>query len=505
MPRLAVSAVSALLFITVPGGRLFAGSAVGPNYHPPQPNVPATYSARGQVRESLPDAALAHWWKLFKDAQLDALVDEAMRNNHDVRIALARVREARALRISAASAFYPSIDSSGGYTRERTSPNGPGGLQAAAFQQPVENNLFQTSLDMNWEVDVFGGTRRTVEAAQADIAAAQEDVGATLISVLAEVGLNYLDLRGAQKQLQVARENLHTQEETLALTRDRRQAGLSSELDSARAEAQAESTQAQIPPLEEQVAHDIHRIGVLLGRPPEELEKRLRVVRTLPVPVPGVPVGLPSDLVRRRPDIRRAERQLAAANARIGIATADLFPRFFLTGAAGLESINASDFVTLGSRFWSLGPSIRWPIFTAGRIRGNIRAANAREEQALSQYEQTVLTSLEEVENALVAFGKEQVRYHALSASQEATKRSVVLATDRYKGGLEDFLTVLEAQRSLLAIEDETVRSEKTLSQNAVRLYKAFGGGWSSPVTTISGRTEPSKTKAKGRQLVTGS
>jgi len=331
---------------------------------------------------------------------------------------------------------------------------------------------------MSWEIDAFGGTRRAVEAAQADLESSVESNRDVLVTVLAEVGLSYLDLRGAQKQMAVARDNLRAQEQTLVLTRDRFQAGLASELDTARAEAQVASTRAQIPPLEETQQRAIHRLGVLLGKPPGELEPQLVVAEPIPSATPRVPVGLPSDLLRQRPDIRRAERQLAAATARIGVATADLFPKFYLTAATGLQSVEASDFFDGGSRFWSLGPSVRWPTFNAGRIRQNIRAHDARQEQALLRYEQTVLISLEEVENALVAFGQEQGRHRALTESEQASRRAAALANDRYRGGLVDFLDVLEAERALLGAQDNVVQSERRLSQNLVRLYKALGGGW---------------------------
>jgi NodT family efflux transporter outer membrane factor (OMF) lipoprotein len=204
----------------------------------------------------------------------------------------------------------------------------------------------------------------------------------------------------------------------------------------------------------------------------------LVVPAPIPPATPEIPVGLPSDLLRRRPDIRQAEREVAAATARVGVATADLFPRFILTGVAGLESLNASDFFDAGSRFWSIGPSVKWPIFSAGRIRQTIKVQNARQEQTLIHYEQTVLTSLEEVENALVACGKEQEHYQSLIQSEAANHRAVELADERYRSGLVDFLNVLETQRSLLVVQDGLARSERTMGQNIVRLYKALGGGW---------------------------
>jgi NodT family efflux transporter outer membrane factor (OMF) lipoprotein len=395
-----------------------------------------------------------------------------------VRLAQARVREARAQAGVTRSALFPSLNASGDYSRQRLSGNTPSGVLARAAGRPLEQNFFNAGLDMNWELDIFGGNRRALEASNADFAATEESGRGVLITVVGDVGLNYLDLRGLQKQLAVARANLRLQEQTLALTRDRFHAGLASDLDTARAEAQAANTRSLIPLLEQDIRRSIHRLSILIGKEPAELESHLIAATAIPSAVPGIPVGLPSDLLRRRPDIRQSERELAAATGRIGVATADLFPRFFLTGTAGLQSLNASDFFDAGSRFWSLGPSVRWPIFTAGRIRQNIKVQNARQEQALIRYEQAVLTSLEEVENALVACGKEQEHHQALIESESANRRAVELADQRYRSGLVDFLNVLETQRSLLAVQDDVARSERTEGQNLVRLYKALGGGW---------------------------
>jgi NodT family efflux transporter outer membrane factor (OMF) lipoprotein len=458
-----------------------AGCAVGPDYHAPQTAMPAAYAHATNVTVTAANTAqpLADWWTVFNDEQLDALIREAASSNLDIRVAQSRVREERAMRGVTRSGLFPQLNANGDYSRTRFSGNTLAGQQLLASGESLENNSFAAGLDLNWEIDVFGGTRRAVEAAQADLEASVESGRAVRISILAETGLSYFDLRGAQKELMVTRSNLRLQERTLALTKDRFRAGLASDLDTVRAEAEVGNTRAQIPPLEEREQRAIHRLGVLLGRQPTELESQLIPVEPIPNAPPRVPVGLPSALLRQRPDIRRAERQLAAANARIGVATADLFPKFYLTGTAGLQSIDASDFFDAGSRFWSLGPSVHWPVFTAGQIRQNIKVQNARQEQALFAYEQTVLISLEEVENGLVAFGKEQEHYQALAESEQANRRAAQLADERYRGGLVDFLDVLEAQRSLLIVQDELAHSEQVLGQNLVRLYKALGGGWS--------------------------
>jgi multidrug efflux system outer membrane protein len=457
------------------------GCTVGPSYRAPRPAVPSTYS---QIRSLGPLAAtaapppLAAWWTVFNDATLNRLIGQAAAANLDIQIAQTRVEEAIAAQGVARSALFPQIGAGVELTRSRQSERSFTGQVLSASRQSLDNNYLQAGTDINWEIDLFGATRRAVEAARADVGVTVEAVRAVRVAVLAEVGTSYLALRGAQKQLAVVRENLHLQEQTLTLTRDQFRAGMSGELDVARAESDVAMTRSQIPPLVDAERRAIHRLGVLLGKPPSELESQLEVVEAVPTAPPRVPVGLPSDLLRRRPDIRSAERQLAGATARIGVATADLYPRFYLTGATNLQSIGASDLLDTGNRFWSLGPSVNWPIFTAGRIRQNIKVQNAREEQALRQYEQTILGALEEVENGLVAFGEEQDRREALVDSEAANRRAAQLAKERYAGGLADFLAVLDAQRSLLAVQEQLAVSDATLGQNLVRLYTALGGGW---------------------------
>jgi len=457
-----------------------SGCKTGPDLGAPNVAVPKAFRTTLPVAgvEAAAAGTLAAWWKVFEDPVLDRLMAEAAAANLDVRVAQARVREARALRGVARSALFPTLDATGSYTRNRSSENTMQGRQMAIFGEDLEQDLFSAGVDMNWEIDVFGGRRRAVEVATAEVDVSEEQRRDVWVGVLAEVGASYLELRGAERQLSVARGNLAAQEQTAALTRDRFAAGLTSELDTAQAAAQVATTRAQIPPLEEARQRALHRLGVLTGRAPGAWAAELESPTGLPKATPGVPVGLPSDLLRQRPDIRRAEREVAAAGARVGVATAELFPKFYLTGAAGLQSVAAEDFALGGSRFWSLGPSLRWPVFQAGRIRRQIRAENARHEQALLRYEQVVLVALEEVENALVAFGQEQDRQRALAEAELAVRRTVVLANERYRSGLVDFLDVLEAERSLLSAQDSLVRSERQLGQNLVRLYRALGGGW---------------------------
>lgn len=463
-----------------------AGCKIGPDHRAPQSSLPNQFAHTDSVATTnAAPADLAEWWSVFNDAQLSALMRTATSSNLDVRIAKARVLEARAQRGLSRSALWPQLSANGSYSRSRLSENTLNGRQIVQAGQPLENDLFDAGFDMSWEIDVFGGARRAVEAAHAELESSVESGRDTLVSVLAEVGASYVDLRSAQRRLSVARENLKAQEQTLALTKDRFQAGLASELDTARSQAQVAATRAQIPPLEEARQQAIHRIAVLLGKPPGAMEAELSNDTSIPAATPRVPVGLPSDLLLRRPDLRRAERQLASATARISVAKGEWFPKFYLTGAAGLQSIDTEDFFDGGSRFWSIGPSLRWPIFNAGRIRQNVKIQTARQQQALLQYEKSVLTALEEVENALVAFGREQERRRALGESEEASRRAMTLATDRYRGGLVSFLDVLEAERSLLAAQDGVVQSERQLGQNLIRLYKALGGGWTAEAASF--------------------
>ncbi|MEX0806645.1 MAG: efflux transporter outer membrane subunit, partial [Candidatus Binatia bacterium] len=299
-----------------------------------------------------------------------------------------------------------------------------------------------------------------------------------LVTLLGDVAKNYIDLRGFQRRLAVARSNLKAQQETLELTRVRFEAGLSSDFEVAQSEGQVNTTAAQIPALESALKQSAHRLDVLLGQQPGALWTEVGNEAPIPALPPQAHVGMPAELLRRRPDIRRAERLLAAATAQVGAATADLYPRFSLSGAFGFQSISAGDLLSGGSRFWSIGPTILWPVFDAGRIRAGIAVRSAQQEQALTLYEKTILTAFEDVENSLVNYLKEQTRYRSLTDAVAANRRAVQLANELYTRGLIDFLNVLETQRSLYASESELAQSEAVMASNLVALYKALGGGW---------------------------
>jgi NodT family efflux transporter outer membrane factor (OMF) lipoprotein len=458
-----------------------AGCAVGPDYHPPQANAPAQWASPLAGGETNSPAALAGWWKSFGDTHLDALMMRAVRSNLDLRIAEAHVREARAERDVATGSFWPSIDGAAGYSRNRWGANSFPPLPSGT---PLDYNLYNAGFDAAWELDLFGGTRRAVEAANAEMGAAEYNRRDVLVSLLAEVARNYITARGFQQRLAITRQNIGVQKDILSLTRNRYQHGLGNDLDVQQATALLAATEAQVPLLETGFLQSVHHLAVLLGRPPGALLDEMSAENPIPSAPPAVPAGLPSDLLRRRPDVQRAERQLAAATAQIGVATADLFPKFSLTGTLGLESESTGNWFDYASRYWSAGPTLQWNLFQAGSIRANIRVQNARQEQALDAYQKTVLTALEDAENALTAYAKEQVRREALSRSAQADRQALDLSDQLYKSGLADFLQVLDSERSLFAAQDALVQSDQTISLNLVQLYKALGGGWQTAAKT---------------------
>jgi NodT family efflux transporter outer membrane factor (OMF) lipoprotein len=466
-----------LLLLTV------VGCAVGPRYTRPEIPVPQDWKESPSAGVPATGASLERWWTTFHDPILDSLVTRAVEGNLDLKIASARIREARAARGIAASAALPRIDAEGAYSRAKRSDAvspfkaAPGGTSPFG---PREQNAFEAGFDAVWEIDVFGGVRRDEEAALAQVQAAEEGLRDVLVTLLAEVARNYTELRGTQRQLRILEETLRSERDTLDLAKTRLEAGLGTELDTARAEGLLDANAAQHPALERVAKQAAYRLGVLLGKDPGVLASELETPGPIPFAPPEVPPTLPSELLSRRPDLRRAERELAAATARIGVATADLFPRFSILGSFGRRSEDAADLSSGISQFWSLRPLVRWPIFSGGRIRANIRVQDARQEQALLQYEKAVLTALEEVENALSSHTRELQRQAFLRSSVAANRRALDLAMERYTSGLENFLSVLDAQRSVYAAEDQLVQSERNTVVSLIAVYKSLGGGWSS-------------------------
>ena len=507
------------------------GCEVGPNYRPPRADTGRYFSEVAPASATQPSKPttqpiqISQWWTTFRDDELNSLIERAVRSNPSLRQAESRIRSARAARVIAGAAQWPRVNVDAGYQRARGSKNivfppsafgVPSGTpRPASRQQPtrldqpsfpagptgsgasgtggtgvplsplgggglpgVVTDLYQVGFDASWELDVFGGVRRGVEAATADYQAAVEDRRDVLVTLMAEVARNYMELRGYQREIEIAQQNLAAQQQTLALTQDRFRAGVTTQLDVSRAQAEVSTTAAGIPALDALVHESIHRIAVLLGEHPGALLAELSRVRAVPPAPPQVPVGMPADLLRRRPDIRRAERQLAAATARVGVATAELYPKFTLLGTFGFDATKFTHVADWSSRYYSIGPGVSWPIFDAGRIRANIRVQNESQAQTLSAYEQTVLIALQDVEDGLVAYSREQLRRQALSDAVGADRQAVDLANQQYRQGVVDFLTVLEAERALYGAEDALVQSDARISSDLVALYKALGGGW---------------------------
>jgi multidrug efflux system outer membrane protein len=463
---------------------IVAGCTVGPNYVAPNLTVPASFSEALSTTQPADQASAAQavrWWTTFNDPQLNSLIDRALQSNLDLRAAESRIRQARAQYGVTLAGEYPTVGANGSASRRRSSTALRGSSSVFSGGAGRPSNLYQAGFDATWEIDVFGGVRRGIEAAENDIEATVEDRRDVLVILLSEVARTYIDYRGFARQIAIANENLKAQNETLDVTRRQFEAGLktATELDVARAQSLVATTESQIPALDISLRQTAYSLALLLGKDPTALIKELGTFQPIPTGEMTIPrLGVPAELLRRRPDIRRAERQLAAATARIGVATADLLPKFSLTGSLGLESVRFKDISSYGSRFWSIGPSVSWPIFDAGRIRANIRIQNALQEQAFIRYQNSVLVSLQDVENALVAFSREQSRRHHLSDAVDADKRAVTLATQRYNAGLTDFLSVLDSQRSLYAAQDQLVLSDRFVSEDLVALYKALGGGW---------------------------
>lgn len=456
-----------------------AGCAVGPDYHAPQASAPARWSEPLAGGEAALPADTTAWWRTFDDRVLDSLVARAGRSNPDVRIAQARVREARAHYRAASADLWPSADLNGGVARTGTSHRQPVlGSIPLPPGVPFENSVYQAGFDASWELDVFGGKRRAREAAEAEVGAVVADHDDTLTTLLGEVARNYVELRASQRRLAIARRNITVQRESLAITRDRYTNGLVSNLDALQAATVLANTEAETPALESAIQASMHRLGILLGGLPGSLSSELSAEAPIPVAASAVPVGLPSELLLRRPDVRRAERRLAAATAGIGVARSEWFPKFSLTGAAGFESVSSGDWFSPGSKFWSLGPTVQWRVFDAGRIRANVKVQTAREEQALAAYEQAVLTAFEDVENALVGYAKEQIRRGALLDALGSSRGSLDLARKLYDNGLTGFLAVLEAERSVYQAEDQVAQSDRAIASDRIVLYKALGGGW---------------------------
>ncbi|MCU0600006.1 MAG: efflux transporter outer membrane subunit [Desulfobacterales bacterium] len=448
---------------------------MGPDFQVPPTEVPEEWSGNASDDKTSPaplsDKDLTDWWLVFNDPALAALVERAVASNLDLKQAEARIRQARAARGIVASDLGPSMDARASYERSRFP-------EAGDVSGGVVTDQYQTGFDALWELDFFGGVRRSIEAADADLQSSIENRRDVLVTLTAEVARNYIELREFQQRTVIARQNLKAQEHNIELTRQRFQYGFVSGLDVANAQAQAATTSAQIPLLEASARQSIYNLSILLGREPAALIQEMSGESAVPEAPPAPPAGLPSDLLLRRPDIRKAYAQVHAATARIGVAESDLYPRFMITGSLVIGASNPGSSLDWDNRIWSFGPSVSLPVFDSGRIRSNIKLREALNEQEIIAYQQTVLSALKEVEDALIACAKEQERRDALVSAVSFNRKAVDLSTTLYVQGETDFLSVLQAQRALLITEELLAQSSSALSSNLVALYKALGGGW---------------------------
>ncbi len=492
--------------------------AVGPDYRPPELNAPARFAEDREnagAAGSLEDTA---WWESFQDPILNELISRAVASNLDVAQAMARVRQARADVRTARAALFPAVDVTGGTT---TSSNGPlnagtgettraaasgtsvsgttgGGMSSGSTStvtatqdsetSVTTSTLFTAGFDATWEIDVFGGLRRGRESAQAALEASLWDLEDTRLTLLGDVATNYIDLRAFQEQLAIARRNLEAQGQSVEVTRERFRLGLTSQLDVAQAEGQAATTAADIPGLERDIKASIHRLGILTGQPPESLTPLLAPPRPQPSLSGVLAAGLPSELLARRPDLRKAERELAEASADIGVAVAELYPKFDLTAGLGLQGVSPSNVAGFSTWYWSVVPGVSWPLFDMGKARAGVEKSKALFDEALAAYRAAFHTALEDVENALAAYYAEAARRDRLAESVAAYQEALALAQTRYSKGLTTFLDVLVIEASLYGAEQSLSESEATVRESLVSLYKAVGGGWNAAWRNGSGK-----------------
>ncbi|HEV2702036.1 MAG TPA: efflux transporter outer membrane subunit [Steroidobacteraceae bacterium] len=466
-----------------------AACAVGPDYHRPTVHTAPTFVEAEPALYSTDDS-IGPFWGQFNDDLLNGLVIEALSANHDLRIALAHLQQSRALRTQARLDLLPTVTSQGGYTRQQypaVESFGVGTLQ---------QSYYNAGFDATWELDLFGRVRRGVEAARAQVEGQEATLRDAQVSVTAEVARTYFELRGEQAELAVLERNAANQRQTVELTNSLLDAGRGTELDTSRAKAQLDSTLATIPPLRASVEKSIHRLGVLTGREPDALAALLEPTGKLPDLPKMAAVGDPAGLLRRRPDIRIAERRLAASTAQIGVAVGDLFPKVTFTGNFGFAAGDLSALGSSPSKTFLIGPSISWPAFDLGRVRARIAGARAGADADLAAYQQTVLKALEETENALVAHARARDRLVQLTAAAQESATAAQIAQARYQGGLVGFLDVLDAERAQLQSQDQLAQSRTDAATSLIAVYKALGGGWEGaplPVARVTTATPPQR------------
>lgn len=463
-----LAALSLLILLSLTTGCVI----VGRDYETPDIPLPGAYTTELEGGLDARRAELDAWWERLGDPVLTQLVSRALESNLDLRVALTRIRESRASRGIAATELIPRVDVNGSYNRRQQS------FQNAIAFGPRAQDQFTVGLDATWELDLWGRIRRNIEASEADIGVSVEDARDVLVRIVSETALAYVDLRTVQERIRIAEKNIDIQAETLRIAQDRLDAGLVSELDVAQAGADLERTRAALPPLAISRRAATNRIAVLLGARPGSLEAELAGEAPIPAASTDIAVGIPTDLLRRRPDLRRAERELAAATARIGVAEGELYPRLTFTGNLGFEAENAGDLFKKNGAVFGLTPAINWNLFDRTRIIGQVDIADARTEAALANYELAILRALEEVENAMTGFARDQATRDFLARALARARRAVELAQAQYRQGLVSFQAVLDSQARLFGIEDSLATTSALITNDAIALYKALGGGW---------------------------
>jgi NodT family efflux transporter outer membrane factor (OMF) lipoprotein len=450
-----------------------SGCAVGPAHRPPTLDLAPAFREARDTAAVTPAAPAVAFWQTLGDSTLERLIGEALADNRDVRVALARVRGARAARLDAALDLAPTITATGGYARQR--------LASATFPGAVgtlpDQDLWDAGLHLSWELDVFGRVRRSVQGQRALVASAQEDVRDVQVLLAAELARAYFELRGAEDRLAVAERNAENQRRTLDLTLQRLEAGRGNALDTERARAQLSSTLAIVPALEAAITAAQYRIGVLVGRPPAAVIPELAGEPRAPALPEAIAVASPDSVVRARPDVRSAERQVAARTAFVGAAIADYLPRLTVGGAAGYTGSTFESLGTVSTRRYAVGPVVSWPLFNLGRVKAGVDAARAGEAEAVARYEQTVLRALEEVETSLVTYRKARERLQRLDEAAAASERAAELARLRFAEGASDFLQVLDAERTTLDAQDRLAVGRTGATIALVAVYRALGAG----------------------------
>ncbi|HEX3429605.1 MAG TPA: efflux transporter outer membrane subunit [Rhizomicrobium sp.] len=475
----------ALTFVAL----IVAGCEVGPDYKPPPIATPPAFSelpATPAAGRAADEASLSQWWTRIDDPELQSLIARALASNLDLKSAVSRIRQAREQAIIAGAKEWPQLNANGTGVNlhANSSPlaaiaGGSGGQGQAPPSGPSNIKIYSVGIDATWEIDVFGGVRRGIEEAEANAEAASWTMHDAEVSLTAEVANDYLALRTAEARMAIVRNELARQQDALRLIAARRRAGFVTELDVNQQETLSSNTAAQLPPLAAEARVMEHAIAVLVGEQPEAIAKELDGSATFPAVRDDLAAGLPSDLLRRRPDIRAAERKLAAATAGIGVAVADLYPKFDLIGSASFVSNHLSNLIS-GNNFSTIGfGQITWPIFHAGQIRANIRVNEEMTEQAYLAYQSAVLKALQETEDALTRYANEEQRLAALEMSVNSAQSSAAIAAAQYRAGLVTYVNVLTAQSTLLSAEDQMAQSREAAAQDLVSLYKALGGGWS--------------------------